>query len=205
MKIHIDIGHNPQVLSIITYHLECWGWEAFENAQPSNPNWVAFPNKIARFFEISIEGKNFHWKGGEEFGDNELFDKVETPEAAHALMEFVKENADVFKDVPLPKPPTPKFNEQLKTWQQEVMAKFKDPSYTDAMVTFHPPKQSYKTYYYDYIDKMENPYKNEALEQQMQAIIQQKAKHLHAIAAKANVSFDEWMKYGGNPPNPYED
>jgi len=205
VKIHIDIGHNPQVLAIITYHLECWGWEAFENTYPSNPNWVAFPNKIARFFEISIEGKNFHWKGGEEFGDNELYDKVVTPEAAHALMEFIKDNAEVLKDVPLPKK---SFNDTLKTWQQEVMAKFSDPAYKDSYITTAVQKaykQPYKSmYFYDYVDTMENPYKNKKLEQEMAAIIHQKAKQIHAITAKAGVSFKDWMDAQGHPPTPYE-
>jgi hypothetical protein len=207
VKFQIDIGHNPQVLAIITYHLQCWGWDIFENTQPPNPNWVAFPNKTARLFEISVEGKNFHWKGGEEFGDNELYDKVVTPEAAHALMEFIKDNVEVLKDVPLPKKKL--WNtDGIKEWQQEVLAKFSDPAYKDSYITTavqQSYKQPYKPmYFYDYVEKMENPYKNKKLEQEMAAIIHQKAKQIHAMTVKAGVSFKDWMDAQGNPPNPYE-
>ena len=108
MRFLLDINHNPVVLTVISYHLECLGWKIGKNALTSNPYWSKFPTGIPRYFEIDIESKNLSWTGGEEENDPiKMYDTIDSFEEATAFMQFLRDNFEKMKNVPEPLPPLP--------------------------------------------------------------------------------------------------
>jgi hypothetical protein len=109
MTFRIDISHNLILYKLLYYKLECMGWEIQANAQLDNPSWTQFPNQVGNYFALDVEKKSFHWIGGEDCeGNGHVCDLLATMEDVETLMEFIKENVDLMKNVPVPvDPPKP--------------------------------------------------------------------------------------------------
>jgi hypothetical protein len=109
MTFRIDISHNLILYKLLYYKLECLGWNIQANAQLDNPMWVKFPNQVGTCFALDVEKKDCSWIGGEDSDGNGFdCDMLTTMEDVEALMDFIKENVDLMKNVPVPvDPPKP--------------------------------------------------------------------------------------------------
>lgn len=100
MITYIDIQNLSNVLCYLVSHFQRLGWTVNQSAFSGNPNWKDYPNETARFFTINYETKTFSWQKLDKAGSNGLEDMCVSIEDADAILEFVKQNQDSFKEVP---------------------------------------------------------------------------------------------------------
>lgn len=123
IRILVDIRNSPEILMAFleTFHYQT-GWVVHNNAFVNNVHWKKYPNKVARYFRIDFEYKEFAWATKDDDkvvrGDYQV---VETVEEAISIAEFAVANAEVFKCDPtkpfIPAtpepPPVQKINDNL--------------------------------------------------------------------------------------------